>query len=105
LKLLLKRLAACILGLADDPLPPGVKKLKNSNVVYRVRVNDSRIISRIEQGILTVMVVETGLRREVYRQFRNHLREQTFWGSSGGSVFYLSELNIGYKYYLALAGI
>jgi mRNA interferase RelE/StbE len=67
LKLLLKRLDACILGLADDPLPPGVKKLKNGNVVYRVRVNDSRIISRIEQGILTVLVVETGHHREVYR--------------------------------------
>ena len=30
-KTILKHLDACILGLADDPLPTGVKKLKNSD--------------------------------------------------------------------------
>ena len=66
-KPILKRLDACILGLADDPLPPGVKKLKNSDGLYRVRVSDYRIIYRIEQEILTVLVVKIGHRREVYR--------------------------------------
>lgn len=66
-KPMLKRLDACILGLADDPLPPGVKKLKNSDGLYRVRVSDYRIIYRIEQDILTVLVVKIGHRREVYR--------------------------------------
>jgi mRNA interferase RelE/StbE len=64
---MLKRLDACILGLADDPLPPGVKKLKNSDGLYRVRVSDYRIIYRIEQDILTILVVRIGHRREVYR--------------------------------------
>jgi mRNA interferase RelE/StbE len=66
-KPMLKRLDACILGLADDPLPPGVKKLKNSDGMYRVRVSDYRIIYRIEQDILTILVVKIGHRREVYR--------------------------------------
>jgi len=66
-KLMLKRLDAFILGLADDPLPPGVKKLKNSNGFYRVSVSDYRISYRIEQEILTVLVVKIGHRREVYR--------------------------------------
>ncbi len=66
-KPMLKRLDACILGLADDPLPPGVKKLKDSNGLYRVRVSDYRVIYRIEQEILTVLVVKIGHRREVYR--------------------------------------
>lgn len=66
-KPMLKRLDACILGLADDPLPPGVKKLKNSDGLYRMRVSDYRIIYRIEQDILTVLVVKIGHRREVYR--------------------------------------
>ena len=66
-KPVLKRLDACILGLADDPLPPGVKKLKDSNGLYRVRVSDYRVIYRIEQEILTVLVVKIGHRREVYR--------------------------------------
>ncbi len=67
LKLMLKRLDACILGLADDPLPPGAKKLKNSDGLYRVRVSDYRIIYRIEQEIVTILVVRIGHRREVYR--------------------------------------
>ncbi len=66
-KPVLKRLDACILGLADDPLPPGVKKLKNSDGLYRVRISDYRVIYRIEQEILTVLVVKIGHRREVYR--------------------------------------
>ncbi len=66
-KPMMKRLDACILGLADDPLPPGVKKLRNSDGLYRVRVSDYRIIYRIEQEILTVLVVKIGHRREVYR--------------------------------------
>ena len=66
-KPMMKRLDACILRLAVDPLPPGVKKLKNSDGLYRVRVSDYRIIYRIEQEILTVLVVKIGHRREVYR--------------------------------------
>jgi mRNA interferase RelE/StbE len=66
-KSMLKRLDACILGLADDTLPPGVKKLKNSDGLFRVRVSDYRIIYRIEQDILTILVVKIGHRREVYR--------------------------------------
>ncbi|HEY5513464.1 MAG TPA: type II toxin-antitoxin system RelE/ParE family toxin [Geomonas sp.] len=66
-KPMLKRLDACILGLANDPLPLGVKMLKNSNGLYRVRVSDYRILYRIEHEILTVLVVKIGHRREVYR--------------------------------------
>ena len=64
---ILKRVDGCILALAEDPLPPGVKKLKNSDGLYRVRVSDYRIIYRIEQEILTILVVKIGHRREVYR--------------------------------------
>lgn len=66
-KPVLKRLDVCLLGLSDDPLPPGVKKLKNSDGLYRVRVSDYRIIYRIEQEILTILIVKIGHRREVYR--------------------------------------
>lgn len=66
-KPMLKRLDACILGLVDDPLPPGVKKLKNEKALYRVRVNDYRIIFSIEQDILTILIIRIEHRREVYR--------------------------------------
>jgi len=62
-KPMLKRLDACILGLADDPLPPGVKKLRNGNALYRVRVSDYRIIYSIEQDVLTILIVKIGHRR------------------------------------------
>ena len=63
----LKRIDDCILGLASDPLPPGVKKLRNSGGMYRVRVGDYRIVYRIEQEVLVVLIVRIGHRREVYR--------------------------------------
>ena len=66
-KPVLKRIDACITGLANDPLPPGVKKLKNSNGMYRVRVSDYRIVYRIEQEVLVILIVRIGHRREVYR--------------------------------------
>jgi mRNA interferase RelE/StbE len=66
-KPVLVRLDACLLSLSDDPLPPGVKKLKNSDGLYRMRVSDYRLIYRIEQEILTVLVIKIGHRREVYR--------------------------------------
>ncbi len=66
-KQILKRVDACILGLANDPMPPGVKKLKNSDGLYRVRVSDYRIIYSIEQDILTLLIINIGHRREVYR--------------------------------------
>ncbi len=66
-KPMLKRLDACILGLADDPLPTGVKKLKNKKALYRVRIGDYRIISSIEQDVLTILIIRIRHRREVYR--------------------------------------
>ena len=66
-KPMLKRLDACILGLADDPLPPGVIMLNKSDGLYRVRGSDYRIIYRIEKDILPVLVVKIGHRRELYR--------------------------------------
>lgn len=66
-KPVLKRIDACITGLANDPLPPGVKKLKNSNGMYRVRVSDYRIVYRMEQEVLVILIVRIGHRREVYR--------------------------------------
>jgi len=66
-KNMLQRLDTCILRLAGDPLPQGVKKLRNSGGMYRIRVGDYRIIYRVEQEVLTILVVKIGHRREVYR--------------------------------------
>ncbi len=63
-----KRLQPAMDALADAPRPPGVKKLSNSQDIYRVRVEDYRIIYEIQDAVLRVLIIEVGHRREVYRR-------------------------------------
>ncbi len=62
-----RRLQPAIDALADTPRPTGVKKLSNSQDIYRIRVDDYRIIYEICDAVLRVVVIEVGHRREVYR--------------------------------------
>lgn len=64
---LLKRIDKAILGLADDPRPPGCTKLAGYENLYRVRVGDWRISYSIEDEILVVLVVEVSPRGGAYR--------------------------------------
>ena len=60
------RLDEAIESLADDPRPPGCRKLAGTTDRYRVRVGDYRIVYRIHDGKVTVLVLVIGHRREVY---------------------------------------
>jgi mRNA interferase RelE/StbE len=60
------RLLLAIHQLADNPRPHGVKKLSGRDA-WRIRVGDYRIIYEIADGNLTVLVVDVGHRREIYR--------------------------------------
>ena len=54
--------------LADNPRPPGVKKLSDvSPPVFRVREGHHRILYTIENAQLVVLVIRIGHRSEVYR--------------------------------------
>ena len=61
------RLWAAIRALAENPRPPRVKKMVGTEANWRIRVGDWRIVYRIEDGRLTVLVFEAGWRKEVYR--------------------------------------
>ena len=61
------RIAAKIEALRDDPFPAGCKKLAALTDAWRVRVGDYRVIYQVHHGILLVLVVTVGHRREVYR--------------------------------------
>ena len=61
-----KRVLQRIRSLADDPRPPGCEKLSGQER-YRVRQGLYRIVYEIDDGILIVLVVKVGHRREVYR--------------------------------------
>lgn len=58
-----------ILSLAEDPYPPGHKKLKGLQGLYRIKfARDYRILYRIRNQVLTVIVIRVAHRKEVYRR-------------------------------------
>jgi mRNA interferase RelE/StbE len=56
-----------ILALENDPRPSGCKKLKGKEG-WRIRVGDYRVIYKIDDGILLVLVIEIGNRKNIYRK-------------------------------------
>lgn len=63
-----RRIARKIDALAKDPRPRGAEKLRGADDLYRVRAGDYRVIYRIRDDVLLVLVVRIGHRREVYRR-------------------------------------
>ena len=61
------RLLVKIGGLAENPWPPGVRKLEGFDA-YRVRVGDYRIIYKVDGGRLVVLVLDVGHRKDIYRR-------------------------------------
>lgn len=64
---LVARLLKAIRSLEENPRPPGCRKLTEHNDTYRIRVGDWRIIYRIRDDRLIVLVIEVGPRGGVYR--------------------------------------
>ena len=62
-----RRVQAAIELLAGEPRPSGAKKLVGGDGEWRVRTGDYRIIYEIHAGILLVLVVAVGHRRDIYR--------------------------------------
>jgi len=61
-----KRLLAAIEGLATNPRPDGVKKLKNKYDHYRIRVGNYRVVYEIADEQLRVLVLRVAHRKDVY---------------------------------------
>lgn len=61
-----ERTASAIRALGDDPRPHGSKKLKDRDG-WRIRVGEYRVIYRIQDERLIVLVIVIGHRRDVYR--------------------------------------
>jgi mRNA interferase RelE/StbE len=66
-KAIQNRLRPAIDALKDDPRPPGTEKLSGMDAAYRIRVGDYRVLYEIRDGVLLVLVVDVGPRREIYR--------------------------------------
>jgi len=59
------RIRGAIALLAHDPRPPGARALQGRPGL-RVRVGDYRIVYTVDDGVLLVVVITVGHRREVY---------------------------------------
>lgn len=62
-----KRIVKRLKSLRENPRPQGVKRLAGEEDLYRVREGDYRIIYKIQDKELIVLVVKIGDRKEVYR--------------------------------------
>ncbi|QUS60092.1 type II toxin-antitoxin system RelE/ParE family toxin [Synechocystis sp. PCC 7339] len=60
------RIVQKIDNLAINPYPTDTKKLKNGNGLFRVRVGDYRIIYKVQDNELVILIVKVAHRREVY---------------------------------------
>lgn len=61
-----ERITKAIQELAENPRPPGCKKMKGRQG-YRIRVGDYRVVYEIEDDKLLVLIIDVGHQREIYR--------------------------------------
>ena len=59
-----ERLRGAVRGLAEEPRPSGVRKLKGFGQIYRVRVGDYRIVYDIHDDVLLVVLLHISRRSE-----------------------------------------
>jgi mRNA interferase RelE/StbE len=62
-----RRVQAVIELLSENPRPPAATKL-TARPEWRVRTGDYRVLYRIEDDLLTIVVVRAGHRRDVYER-------------------------------------
>ena len=63
---IVERILPRIRELADNPRPPGCKKLHGFKNRWRIRVGDWRIVYQIDDGRKAVDIARIAHRREVY---------------------------------------
>jgi mRNA interferase RelE/StbE len=64
----LARVLEAVAGLADNPTPPGSRKLSGAEKLYRVRVGEYRVVYFIHASVLVIEIVRIRHRRDVYRK-------------------------------------
>ena len=62
-----QRIVARLRGLAENPRPPGSKKLRGVDEFDRIRSGDYRVLYQVDDTHGIVVVVDVGNRRDVYR--------------------------------------
>jgi mRNA interferase RelE/StbE len=64
------RVLRTILSLATEPTPPGSRKVRGYEDIFRIRVGTYRILYRVAGRRLLIIILKVGHRREIYRSLR-----------------------------------
>ena len=64
------RVLRAIRRLATEPTPPGMRKVRGYDDVFRIRVGTYRVLYRVEGRRLLIIILKLGHRREIYRSLR-----------------------------------
>ncbi len=64
------RVLRAIRPLATEPTPPGSRRVRGYDDVFRIRVGTYRILYRVEGRRLLIIILKIGHRREIYRSLR-----------------------------------
>jgi mRNA interferase RelE/StbE len=64
------RVLRAIRPLATEPVPPGSRKIRGYDDVFRIRVGSYRILYRVEGRRLVIIILKVGQRRDIYRSLR-----------------------------------
>ncbi|WP_406268107.1 type II toxin-antitoxin system RelE/ParE family toxin [Nocardia sp. NBC_00881] len=61
------RILTALTALGDDPYAPGsdVMKLSGHDDLYRLRVGRYRVAYRVDNGVLVILVVKVGWRKDI----------------------------------------
>ena len=62
-----KRIVVRIDALAQDPHPPGSRKMQGGTDEFRIRVGDYRVSYSVNDTEITIVVIRIGHRRDIYR--------------------------------------
>jgi mRNA interferase RelE/StbE len=62
-----QRIGQAIDGFTENPRPPGSKKMKGGENLWRIRVGDYRVVYQIHDRELVVVIVAIGHRSDIYR--------------------------------------
>ncbi len=54
--------------LANDPFPPGIKKLAGAEHTYRIRFSSYRVIYTVSRDNRLVEIIKVGHRQSVYKR-------------------------------------
>ena len=64
------RVLQAIRPLAAAPYPPGSRKVRGYDDVFRIRVGTYRVLYRVQARRLVIIILKIGHRREIYRSLR-----------------------------------